>query len=161
MDRSDTKALEKQRLRAGRLLLKGYSQAEVARRVGAARSTVCGWAKRVDAQGLDALRSTGPRGRPASLDEADRKRLERILREGAMAHGFATELWTVPRLRQVVIDEFGVTLSESQVWRVLRSMGFSPQRPARRAQQRDEAAVRQWKHKRWPALKKTPQNRGV
>lgn len=161
MDRSDTKAMQRQRLRAGRLLLNGHSQAEVARRVGAAPSTVCGWAKRVEAHGLEALRAKGPRGRPASLDTADRKRLGKILREGALAHGFATELWTVPRVRQVVMDEFGVALSESQMWRVLRAMGFSPQRPAPRAQQRDEAAVRQWKRKRWPALKKTPQNKDV
>jgi len=159
--KTQCRELEKRRLRAGRLLLKGIPQAEVARRVGVARSTVCGWARRLERGGLDALRSTGPRGRPRSLDDADLRELKRVLLKGALASGFATELWTLGRIRKVVADRFGVRLSESQISRILSKMGFSCQRPARRALQRDEGAVREWKRKRWPALKKTPQKRGV
>ena len=157
--KTQCKELEKRRLRAGRLLLKGVSQAEVARRVGVARSTVCGWAKRLERGGLDALRSRGLRGRPRSLSDADLRELKRVLLKGALASGFATELWTLGRIRKVVADRFGVRLSESQISRILSEMGFSCQRPTRRALQRDEQAVREWKTKRWPALKKTPQKR--
>ena len=157
--KTQCKELEKRRLRAGRLLLKGVPQAEVARRVGVARSTVCGWAKRLEDGGLDALRSKGQRGRPRSLEKADLRELKRVLLKGALASGFATELWTLGRIRKVVADRFGVQLSESQISRILSGMGFSCQRPTRRALQRDEQAVREWKTKRWPALKKTLQKR--
>lgn len=159
--KTQSKELEKRRLRAGRLLLKGLPQAEVARRVKVARSTVCGWAKHLEAGGLAALRSSGPRGRPGSLEQQDLRALKKILLKGALASGFATEVWTLGRVRAVLAEQFGVRLSESQISRVLGAMGFSCQRPARRAVQRDEQAVREWKTKRWPTLKKTPQKRGV
>ena len=159
--KTQCRQLERRRLRAGRLLLKGMSQAEVARRVGVARSTVCGWARRLEQGGLEALRSRGPRGRPPSLSQADLRELRRILLKGALAWGFPTELWTLRRIQQVLIERFGVRLSASQISRILAEMGSSCQRPARRALQRDEQAIREWKTKRWPALKKTPQKKGV
>jgi len=161
MSNNEQRNLERQRLRAGRLLLKGYSQAEVARRVGVTRASVSGWNRRLGEGGLDALRSLGSRGRPASLDDDDRQRLKQLLLQGPMAHGFATDVWTVPRVRKLIIKEFEVKLSESQVWRVLKAMNFSPQRPVRQAHQQDEAAVRRWKRQVWPRLKKTPKNRAV
>ena len=99
------KELEKRRLRAGRLLLKGTRQVEVVRRLGVAKSSVSGWAKRVDEGGLDALRSEGGLGRPAGLDAADRSALAAALKEGVMAHGFPTELWTLPRVRRLIESE--------------------------------------------------------
>jgi transposase len=154
MSNDEQRNLERQRLKAGRLSLKGYSQAQVARRVGVTRASVSGWNRRLEEGGLDALRSLGARGRPASLDEHDRQRLKQLLLQGPMAQGFATDVWTVPRVRKLVIKEFEVKLSESQVWRVLKAMNFSPQRPARQARQQDEATVRHWKRQVWPRLKK-------
>ena len=158
--RDKQKELEKRRLRAGRMLLRGVAQAEVSRRVGVAKSTVSGWAKQVEAGGLDALRSTTPLGRPAGLNRGQRAALGRALKQGAMAHGFATELWTLPRVARLIEDQFGLRYSEPHVWRLLRQLGFSPQRPSKRALERDEQAIREWKRKRWPALKKTPRNKG-
>lgn len=150
------KALEKRRLRAGRMLLRGVAQVEVARRVGVAKSTVSGWAARVEAGGLDALRSVSALGRPAGLDHRQRAALVRALKEGAMRHGFATELWTLPRVARLVETQFGVRYSEPHVWRLLRQLGFTPQRPSKRALERNEPAISEWKRKRWPTLKKTP-----
>jgi len=87
--------------------------------------------------------------------------LKKVLVAGPLAGGFATDVWTLPRVRQVVCDQFGVKLSQPQIWRVLRKLGFSAQRPSKRALQRDEKAARKWKTKRWPALKKTPKTKGV
>ena len=75
-----------------------------------------------------------------------------------MANGFATELWTLPRVAELIEEMFGRRYSDSQVWRILTAMKWSCQRPTGRASQRDEAAITQWKDKRWPALKKTPEN---
>ena len=157
--RDKQKELEKRRLRAGRLLLKGMTQVEVAQRVGVAKSTVSGWAKRLESGGLDALRSERALGRPASLQPAQRAELVRALKQGAMAHGFPTELWTLPRVGRLIHARFGLRYSEPHVWRILRQLGFSPQRPSKRALERDENAIREWKRKRWPTLKKTPKNK--
>jgi transposase len=148
------KLLERRRLQAGRWMLKGLSKAEVARRVGVSPSAVTAWGKRLEAEGLQALKSRGPRGRPAGLDAAQRRALARELKRGAVAQGFPTELWTLPRMGQLIGKLFGRRYSDSQVSRILASLGFSCQRPTGRAMQRDEKAIRQWKRTRWPVLKK-------
>lgn len=71
-----------------------------------------------------------------------------------MAIGYATEIWILPRIAAVIKDRFTVELSESAVWRTLQAMGWSVQRPAKQARQRNERAIHAWKHKRWPELKK-------
>ena len=86
--------------------------------------------------------------------------LRGVLLKGALAAGFPTELWTIKRVRVLVKREFGVTYSHSGGWELLRSLGFTPQKPERRAIQRDEQAIVHWKRRRWPALKKTPHAKG-
>lgn len=159
-DEKRMKVLQRRRLRAGRLLLKGVPQAEVARRVAVSRATVCEWNARLEREGLDALRRR-PRGRPASLDAAMRNELAKLLKTGAMAHGFATELWTLSRIGRVIERHFGMKYSAAQVWRILGALGWSCQRPAGRARERDESAIRQWQEQRWPVLKKTREIRGA
>ncbi len=75
--------------------------------------------------------------------------------QGALAQGFPTELWTLPRVAKLIKQRFGVAYSSGHIWHLLRRLGFSCQKPARRATQRDEAAIERWKKRRWPALKKT------
>ena len=152
------KELEKRRLRAGRLLAKGRPQAEVAREVGVSSTTVSRWAQMLAAGRLTALKTQRACARPAGLDRAQRQRLARELKRGAIANGFATELWTLPRVGGLIKQLFGRRYSDSQVWRILTAMNWSCQRQTGRATQRDEAAIVQWKHNRWPALKNTPEN---
>jgi transposase len=135
-------------------------QAEVARRVGVSRTTVSTWNKRLEQGGREALRAR-PRGRPAGLDTAQRRELMKALCAGALAEGFATELWTLSRVGTLIERRFGRRYSESQVWRILVSLGFSCQRPSSKALERNEAAIRRWQRVRWPALKKTPQNKAA
>jgi transposase len=152
--------LQRRRLRGGRLLLRGETQAEVARRVGVTRTTVSDWNESLAEGGLEALKRR-PRGRPAGLDAAQRRELLKALTTGALAEGFPTELWTLARVGRLIERRFGRRYSESQVWRILVSLGFSCQRPSSQALERDEAAIRRWKRTRWPALKKTPQNKAA
>jgi transposase len=154
----DLKALEARRLRAARLLRRGYTQAEVARMCDVTRAAVSLWAKQLAGGGRHALR-TKPLGRPGALDARQHRELVRLLKQGALAQGFATELWTLPRVAQVIERHFGVRYTATHVWRLLRRFGWSPQRPERRAIERDEAAIARWKKSRWPVLKKTPQNK--
>jgi transposase len=155
----EAKELQRRRLRAGRLLQRGVPQAEVARRVSVTRTTVSQWNAQLQAGGMEALKSR-TRGRPSGLDEAQRRELMRALTAGALAEGFATDLWTLPRVGELIKRRFTRSYSESQVWRILVSLGFSCQRPSGRALERDESAIKRWKQMRWPALKKTPRNKG-
>ena len=155
----DLKALQRRRLRAARLLAQGVPQAEVARRVGVSRQSVSAWAKKLDAAGTKALKAS-PLGRPGSFDAAQRRELTHLLKRGALAAGFPTELWTLPRVGALIKDRFGHQYSEVHVWRLLRELGFSCQRPSGRAIQRNEPAIREWKQQQWPALKKNAKKRG-
>ena len=155
----DLKALQRRRLRAMRLLEKGVSQAEVARKLEVSRQSVSRWAQSLSSGGMEALKA-GALGRPSELDATQRRELVRVLKRGAVRAGFPTELWTLPRVRALIAERFARRYSVAHVSKVLKGLGFSCQRPTGRAIQRDEAAIREWKHKRWPALKKTPQNRG-
>jgi transposase len=144
----------RKRIRAGRMMLAGKSPAEAARAVGVARQTAYTWKARLDEGGINALREMAV-GRPAQLDAAQLEGLRAALLQGAMAHGFGTELWTLRRVAGLIERLFGVRFSDVHVWRVLGAMGFSSQKPERRAIERNEDAVRAFKRKTWPALKKS------
>jgi transposase len=144
----------RKRVRAGRLMLAGKTPAEAAHAVGVARQTAYTWKARLDEGGIDALRAMA-KGRPAQLDGSQLDGLRVALLQSALAHGFGTELWTLKRVRMLIERLYGVTFSEVHVWRLLGAMGFSSQKPERRAIERNEAAVQTWKRKTWPALKKS------
>ena len=91
---------------SGPIAAQGVTQAEVARRVGVSRPTVFAWTKRLQQGGLAAL-SNGVRGRPSRLDDAKREQLAQALIAGARAHGYATELWTLPRIAKLIEQRFG------------------------------------------------------
>jgi transposase len=146
----------KRRVRAGRLLLAGKSPPEVARLIGAPRQTVYRWRNVLEAGGIDALRDVNKGGRPPQLGAGELSRLYVMLLEGPVAHGFSTPLWTLKRVRLLIEREFGVRYSEVHVSHLLGQLGFSNQKPDRRALERDEAAIERWRKRTWPALKKTP-----
>lgn len=151
----------KRRVRAGRMLQRGLAPAEVASRVGVARQTVYTWKKIVEEDGIDALRESRRTGPQSKLDEAALARLREALLEGPTAHGFGTELWTLKRIQQVIQRLFGVRHSEVHVWRLLGQLGFSSQKPEKRALERNEEAIRAWKRRTWPALKKKRSGKAV
>lgn len=152
--RRDFAALEQRRRRGMELLADGVAQAEVARRLGVTPATVCKWnGKR--ARGAQGWKRR-PLGRPVKVTTEHRQQLTRILKQGAQAHGFMTDLWTLPRIAAVLEREAGVRVHPGHLWRVLGAMGWSVQRPEKRALQRDEEAIARWKRHTWPALKKSP-----
>ena len=149
----------KRRVRAARLLQAGHKPAEVAKLVGAPRQTVYRWKDVLEAQGIDALRDMSKGGRPALLGAEQLMRLQIAVMEGPTAHGFGTPLWTLKRVRVFIERQFGVRYSQVHVWRLLGQMGFSSQKPERRAIERDEVAIEDWKRRIWPGLKKKPAER--
>jgi transposase len=149
------KELERRRRRAGRLLASGMPQAEVARQVAVSRQSVSQWEKLRQQGGMAALQRAERLGRPRKLSDSQCRELMGLLKSGALAAGFATELWTLPRIASLIEQRFAVRLDQSSVWRLLGALGWSVQRPTGQARQRDEKAIRAWKTKRWPALKKS------
>ncbi len=151
----DFKALEKRRLQGAKLLARGESKSAVARQLGVTRQTVAAWEQRVAEGGKESLKR-GALGRPRQLDLEQEHELGKLLMAGALSAGYPTELWTLPRIGKMIGERFGVEYSIGHLWHLLRRMGFSCQKPEKRATQRDETEIVRWKRHTWPALKKKP-----
>jgi transposase len=147
--------LEERRLRAADLFRRGMIPAEIARRLGVSHQVVSEWRKQWRQGGRTALRAAGHVGRPRKLSPAQLIRIENVLAKGAEASGYGTDLWTLPRVAEVIERVTGVSYHPGHVWYILRDrMGWSWQRPARRALERDDEAIDRWVKHRWPQLKK-------
>jgi transposase len=131
-------------MQAGRLLMDGMRQAQVARTLGVTRKAVSIWNEQLMAAGLRGLEGRR-RGRRAGLSAQQREELLRLLMDGALVQGFATELWTVRRVCQLIERKFSRRYSESQVHRILVQLGFSSQAPTAVELSRDGAVIRRWK----------------
>lgn len=149
-------ALEKRRLKAFKLLAEGLPQAEVARRVGVHRQSVSRWAQAAQGKGQAALLKAGRAGRRPRLSDTQKDELKSAMLQGPEAHGYATGVWTLERVGALIEDQTGFQYHPGHVWRLLRSLGWSSQRPVGRALERDEKAISAWKKKDWPRIKKKP-----
>src|ERR687885_1348855 len=154
--------LEERRLAAAALLRRGrLTQATIARRLGVSRASVCRWAAIVRRRGRHGLRARPKAGRPPRLDAGAWARLGRLLARGAVAAGFETERWTLRRIAALVRREFGVDYHPRYLERPLKALGFSVQRPATRARERDERAIAAWPRRSWAAITKAGPPRGA
>ena len=147
--------LERRRLCAIELLKEGLTPVEVARRVGVDRRSVRRWKAAHRQGGRQALRRQPAPGQPPKLEHRAKEQLEAILLAGAQAAGFPTDLWTCHRVAEVVAERFAVQYHPSHVARLLHGLGWSPQKPQRRAVERNEEAVQAWIKHDWPRVKKT------
>jgi transposase len=147
--------MEQRRMRAADLMERGVIPAEIARQVGVAHQVVSEWRKAWRQGGREALRSAGPAGRKSRLTDAQFADVTTALINGAEANGYSTDIWTVPRVAEVIEHVTGVSYHPGHVWYLLHDqLGWTWQRPARRAKERDDAAIEHWVRKRWPQLKK-------
>ena len=153
------KWLEKRRRRAVQLLKRGWSPSQVARLVSAARGSVYRWKANYEMEGSQGLRAQTAHGRPCKLSMAELHVLEDILLAGAVAFGFPNELWTLARIATVIRRTFHQRYHPSSVWWVLQRLGWSCQKPERRAKQRDEDKIAGWTRYHWPRIKKVPTTR--
>lgn len=148
--------LEARRCRAIAMRNEGYQPVEVAHVLGVDRRSVRRWNAAYRKKGEVGLKKKPVPGRPAKLDRKARTRLERILLKGAKAAGYATDLWTCPRVANVIKRRFGVVYHVDHVCRLLHALGWSPQKPQRRAVERDEVVIEGWVRQQWPRIKKKP-----
>jgi transposase len=147
----DRQAFEGVRMQAGALFAAGHSQAEVVRKLGVARQNISRWHARWRQGGLEALRSAGPTGYAPRLDDQQLVAIDQALRQGARAHGFDSDHWTLERITAVIERLTGVGYHRGHVWKLLRHrLHYRLQRPARRAVERDERAIARWVAEDWP-----------
>ena len=148
--------MEARRFEAARLFARGTAPATVARTLGVSRTAASRWYHAWKAEGRPALQAAGRAGRKPRLEAPQLARVEAALRQGPRAQGFATELWTLPRVATLIERLTRVRYHPGHVWYILRRLGWSLQRPTRQARERDEAAIAAWKRHRWSQVKKTP-----
>lgn len=156
----DTETLEERRLKAVGLLRSGASQAEVARQLAVSPVAVHKWNRALEKGGRRALRAIPRTGRPTNVPREELAQLPQILARGAMCYGYSTDLWTIRRIVDVTEAEWGVRYEKSAMWRLLKRHGLSWQRPSRQAREKNLVAVKNWKQRTWPRLKKKPTGDG-
>ena len=153
--KGSAKVLEARRRRALQLLQSDASLREVARQIGCHASSVMRWRDRLRMLGEEGLKVGSSPGRPPRLSSQQRKRLLSDLLKGPGAFGWRTEVWTTARIAQLIEKEFQVTYHPDHIGRMMHALGWSHQKPERRALQRNEAAIADWKAKNWTRVKKT------
>lgn len=147
--------MEERRLEGGRLLKAGkLSQAEISRWLGVSRATVGDWAKTVEAKGIRGLRRRKAEGSQSKLNPLQKQKLKYMLDRGALANGFPTDRWTLERVRQLIQQKFEVSYHPNYLNRLLRNLGFSPQKPLPQAIEQEKELVRAWLQRDWPRIKK-------
>jgi len=148
--------LEARRHRALKLLDEERSLHEVGRLVGCAPISVLRWRDAREEGGAAALQVRFSPGRPPKLDVGQRQSLVKLLLKGSIAQGYRTELWTTARVAALIRKVFRVRYHRDHVGRLLHALGFTHQKPERRALERNEEAIERGKTEEWPRLKKKP-----
>jgi transposase len=148
---------EWRRRRALHLQQAGWKQRDIATVLEVTEGAVSQWLAMAREGGAAALDSRASPGRPPQLTPAQKHLIPDVLWHGAEAYGFRGEFWTCGRVTKVFAEEFGVSYSKSQVFRLLKALGWTPQGPITRAIQRDEAAITRWRSEVWPQIKERAQ----
>lgn len=148
--------LEVRRRVAVALLESGWGVRQVARHIGCSHSSVRRWRDAFNQQADAGLNAKPHPGSQPKLTPEQQQDLVELLAKGARAHGYRTELWTLQRIVQRIAQHFGITYCPSGVWHLMRRLRWSPQKPARRARERNEDAIADWRKHKWPRIKKSP-----
>lgn len=150
----DRRALEQRRLKAIGLYQKGQTQYQIAKQLDVSFEAVSNWVEIYQKGGIKALKTKGHPGPKSQLTDKDRSKIKAAILKGPNAYGYDTGIWTLERIAAVIRKLAKTTLKTTQTWRVVTSLGFSCQKPERRAKERNEADIQSWKLKTFPRLKK-------
>src|SRR3989338_4529861 len=148
------KQLEKRRRHAIELLKNGYTLSAVAKKLGCSPGSVFLWRQMYQKGGEESLKPKPAPGRPQKLTPGQKRTLTRILLKGPLSLGYNTDLWTQRRIAEVIEKRFGIEYHPNHLWRFLTALGWSCQKPEKRARERDEKAIQRWKRYEWPHIKK-------
>lgn len=149
------KQLQTRRERAIALLQSGKTYQSIAATLNSSISSIVRWAQAHRKGGMKALQPKTSPGRPPLLTLPQKHRLLRLLVKGSLSEGYTTDLWTLPRISKLIAKYFGTRYHPGHAWRIMRGLGWTCQKPERRALQRDESTIEHWKKYDWPRIKKT------
>src|SRR6185312_1988215 len=143
--------LERRRKRAVQAIVNGESQATVAKVLGVHPKTVARWVRASQCPGgLDAKPQPGP---TPGLTDADLQRLGELLAKGAKAHGWHNQLWTAARVARLIERHFGISYHPEHVREILkRRLGWTSQKPRRKARERNDKEVARWVGDEFPRI---------
>lgn len=154
--RRDFDALQRRRERAAVLFDDGFKPAQVAEQLGVSVQAASVWQRRWQQAGASGMAGAGRAGRRPRLDAQALEAVEQALLEGAEAHGYRNQLWTLSRVAEVIRQTTGVSYHPGHVWRILQQLGWSRQKPSRWAMERDPEKVEAWVKNDWPEIKRGP-----
>ena len=152
----DLQWLERRRLQAADLFAQGKTRAEVAGELGVSAQTASRWYACWRDGGVAGMR-TARQGKPAQLGGPELGKIRRVLERGAVAAGFDNDLWTLAGVAEVIAADRRMSDAEGLMWRLLKAMRWSLQRPARKAVERNEAEIARWVAEEWPRILQTPE----
>jgi len=148
--------LEARRRKAVSLLKQGCSYQAVARLVQSSISSLVRWRQAFRRNGRAGLKPRPTPGRPPRLPPRQKRELVDLLKRGACAAGYRTEMWTSGRVAEQIRRRWKIAYHPGHVWKILVALGWSCQKPERRAIQRNPRKIRRWQQRDWPRIKKSP-----
>ena len=151
---TDPKAQEDRRRLAVQRVFEGETQAAVAASLKVSDRSVRYWLRWYRQQGEVGLAFRPHPGGESKLSESQERQVCDWLAKDATAFGFRTNLWTSTRIVKLIHERFGITYNPNYFCRWLQAHDFTPQKPLKRASQRDEARIREWSQKDWPEIVK-------
>jgi transposase len=146
--------LETRRRLAGRLLLEGRRIGEVMKIVGVSESSVKRWKRALKKGGMEALKAKPHPGPTPRLNAAQKRRLVKLLVAGPIKAGYHNDLWTCSRVAELIAKKLRVSYHPCHVWKILRSLGWTSQKPEQQARESDDDAIARWRKRDWPRIKR-------
>lgn len=156
LSKKEPEILEARRIKGVELYKKGWSEYDIAEALGVSQASVSRWVIAEREGGKRALKSSRHPGPKPKLNDSEKRALADLLKRSPSDFGFEGQMWTSSRVALVIKQRFGVSYHPGHVRKLLRELGFSPQKPVKRASQRDEKEIAKWCKKTWPEVKKTP-----
>lgn len=144
--------LEARRMKALDLVRQGWRVKDVAEALGVSDTTVSTWKNTPG--GKRAMKAKPQHVPQCRLSASQKRKLRSLLIQGAAAAGFPTDLWTTKRVAEVVRREFDIDYNADHLGRILHDLGFSCQKPTKRAREQDPQAIVEWRSSDWPRIKK-------
>lgn len=150
---SEYKVLRKRAIELWRL---SKDQKYISDSLGVAQSTVSNWISAYREKGESSIDYSKVGGSVRRISKLQQERLIELLEEGAVSCGYEGEIWTRPRVRDLIERVFGIKYGLTTVGDLLRDLGYTVQKPSKSSYKQDAEKVRKWKEEELPALKKKP-----
>jgi transposase len=140
----------------------GESPSDVMDSLRLCRTTIYPWLRRYDKEGLDALKASKAKGPASKLSDKQKQKVRGwMIGKDPRQYGFDFGLWTRKIVAEMIMDKFGIEMQLTAVGRLLASLNITPQKPLRRAYERNPEAVEEWTKKTYPKIRRLAKRHGA